>query len=354
MPWMLVALLFLNVQPVSTGTPNRQPQLATGHGLVALAFAAGQSIYFASSVDAGRTFSAPAKVTDAKILAAGRHRGPRVAILKDSIVISAVVGEKGGDAHSHGLSADGDLVTWRSLDKGKTWTRAGIVNDVPGAPREGLHAMAADADGNLFAAWLDLRAAGTKLYGSRSSDGGRTWSKNVLVYESPDGTICQCCDPSLAIDERGRIAVMWRNVLGGSRDLYVSSSRDGSQFGAPQKLGNGTWTLNACPMDGGGLATDHGRLISAWRRDGQVFLARPGEAETAIGTGKDVAIAAGANGVYVAWTNSGAIEILKPGTRKPVQLAADGAFVNLASLPDGSILAAWESNGSIETRRIEE
>ena len=40
-------------------------------------------------------------------------------------------------------------------------TRAGVVNDVPDSAREGLHAMAADANGNLFAAWLDLRSKGT-------------------------------------------------------------------------------------------------------------------------------------------------------------------------------------------------
>ena len=66
--------------------------------------------------------------------------------------------------------------------------------------------------------------AGTKLYGARSRDGGVTWSKNVLIYESPDGTICQCCHPSAAFDPGGQVLVMWRNCLGGARDMYLKSS----------------------------------------------------------------------------------------------------------------------------------
>jgi len=336
--------LLLSILPLSAGVPNRQPQLAAGNGQVVLTFAAGQSIYFASSRDEGRTFGPPTKVAEVPFLAVGRHRGPRAIILKDAILISAIAGAKPGD---------GDLITWRSVDHGKTWARAGIVNDEPNATHEGLHAMAADEQGNLLAAWLDLRSQGTKLYGSRSTDGGFTWSKNVLLYASPSGTICQCCDPSIAIGSDGEIAVMWRNVLDGSRDLYVASSRDGIHFGPPQKLGQGTWKLNACPMDGGGLVWDHGQLVSAWRRENDVFLARPGRPEKRLGAGKDVAIAAGKKGLYVAWSSSAGIEIIGPADAQPQKLALEGAFVNLVALEDGSVLAAWESDGAIQTARLD-
>jgi hypothetical protein len=151
-------------------------------------------------------------------------------------VISAVVADKAATgAHAHGLPDKGNLTVWRSVDRGKTWKRAGVINDVPGASREGLHAMAAGPDGSLFAVWLDLRTEGMKLYGARSTDGGVTWSKNVEVYASPDGAICSCCHPGLSIDGRGRISVMWRNVLDGFRDLYVAHSDDGVRFQAVTK-----------------------------------------------------------------------------------------------------------------------
>jgi hypothetical protein len=338
----------MNVQPAALDGPNRQPQLAAGHGMVALTFAAGSSIYFASSADGGRTFSAPVKVAETKALAAGRHRGPRVAITQDAVVISAVT----GDGKTAGFS---DLVTWRSTDHGKTWSRGGTVNDEHRSAEEGLHAMAADAQGNLLAVWLDHRAGtkGKKLYGARSTDGGLTWSKNVLVYASPDGTICECCHPSLSVDERGQIWVMWRNALGGSRDFYVASTRDGVHFAEAQKLGAGTWKLDACPMDGGGLVSTGGQVISAWRRENGIFLASLGKAETQVGTGKDVAIAEGRDGVYVAWATGGGIQLWTPGATQAKSLAAQGAFVNLVGFEDGSVLAAWEANGTIRTERLD-
>jgi hypothetical protein len=344
-----VLLLASRLQPAPEATPYRQPQLAAAHGRVAMTFGSGGAVYFASSPDEGRTFDAPVKVARVGALALGRHRGPRLAILKDAMVISAVAGERtNADAHAHGLPEAGDLLAWRSTDNGKTWSRAGVINDTPGAAREGLHAMTA-AGGALFAVWLDLRAKGTRLYGARSEDGGATWSRNVLVYESPDGTICQCCDPALAADTDGRVYVMWRNVISGSRDLYYTVTADGKRFAPARKLGDGSWPINACPMDGGGLVVDNGAVVSAWRRDSEVFLTAGDGSEKAIGAGKDVAIA---RGPWVAWTKNGGIEILRPGGAAAEVIAKEGAFANLVALPDGTVLAAWEAHNAIETVRL--
>jgi hypothetical protein len=330
-----------------------QPQLAAAHGKVALVYGSGSTIWFASSPDGGRTFSPRVKIVDTGAVALGRHRGPRVTILPDAILVTAVAGrEPSKNEHAHGNPEDGELTVWRSTDGGKTWVRTGLINDSPGAAREGLHAIAADEKGNLFAAWLDLRAKGTELYGARSTDGGRTWSKNIRIYASPDGSICQCCDPSIAIDSNGEINVMWRNALAGSRDLYLVHSADGQHFSAAQKLGQGTWKIDACPMDGGGLALDHGQLVTTWRRESEIFLARPGAPELGLGEGKDAAITAGSKGTYVIWSSQKGIQLLAPGAKVPAKLADDGGFPTLASLPNGSALAAWENNGAIRVERL--
>jgi hypothetical protein len=332
---MLLPLTML----MALSLPCRQPQLAAAHGQLAMTCGAGTAIYFTASADQGKTFSPPVKVAEPRVLALGRHRGPRVAILPNAIVISAVV-------------EDGNLGVWRSTDTGHSWKRAAAINDVPGAAREGLHALVADAAGNLFAAWLDLRAQGTRLYGARSTDGGLTWSKNIEIYASPGGTICQCCDPSLAYGKDGRLWVMWRNVLEGSRDLYAASSPDGLHFDPARKLGEGTWKLNACPMDGGTIAAGSGAMVSAWRREGLIYLAESGRAEHQIGAGKDVTMAQTPRGAYVAWTKGTALEILRPNAPTPEPLAPTGAFVNLTALPDGTAFAAWESGTVIETKHL--
>ena len=53
-------------------------------------------------------------------------------------------------------------------------------------------------DGSLYATWLDTPGKGKRLMGARSDDGGATWSKNLIIYQSPDGTVCECCHPSVA------------------------------------------------------------------------------------------------------------------------------------------------------------
>jgi len=321
----------------------RQPQLAVDGQLVAVVFGAGNAVHFAASKDAGATFAAPVKVAEEGRLSLGRHRGPRIAISGRNIVISAIVGEKGG-------GADGDVRAWRSVDGGKTWSTGVRVNDVAGAAREGLHAMSAGG-GVIYAVWLDLRAKGTRLYGSISKDGGGTWSKNTLVYESPDGHICECCHPSVKVNAKGEIAVMWRNWLGGSRDMYVAWSKDGgTTFAQAQKQGSGTWPLNACPMDGGDVAMGPGgKIWSAWRRDGSVFVAAPNGTEKLIAKGKDPAFALGKRGPVVAWTDGG-VRVFTAGASEPELLDAAGAFVHLAG--DSEVFAAWESGAGIKVSRI--
>ncbi len=351
-PLLFAAMFAVQVGPVGPDAPSREPQLAADGSTVVLAFGAGKAIYFSSSHDQGKTFSVPTKVVEAGVLPLTRHRGPRIALSGSTIVITAVTGSKLDDGpHAHGLPSDGDLFVWRSKDGGKTWSSGRAINDVPGSATEGLHALTADGKGTLFAAWLDKRGAkGTKLYAARSTDDGATWSKNIAVYQSPGGSICECCHPSVAIDSAGRLLVMWRNSLGGARDMYLATSQDGVAFSKPEKLGTGTWQLNACPMDGGGLAVSPGKILTAWRRDGTVFLAEPGKAELQAGAGKDVALALSAGRAYALWVNATKLECWIDG--KLQVLSNAGAFPSLSSLAGGGVLAAWEENGAIEIRRL--
>ena len=353
MYWILASFLMTaSIGPLTPDGQAREPQLAVNGSTVALAFGAGHSIYFSRSTDAGKTFSAPVKVGAAAIIPLTRHRGPRLAYAGAAIVITAVTGKTAAAGeHAHGLPSDGDLTSWRSTDGGKSWSNGIPVNDVPGAAAEGLHGLASDGQGHLFSAWLDKRAQGTRLYGARSDDGGATWSKNLLVYASPDGTICECCHPSVAFDRDGTVVVMWRNWLNGSRDLYLARVK-GASVSTPEKLGEGTWKLNACPMDGGGVALTETGLVTAWRRDHSLFLDRPGQPEIAIGDGTDVAISAAKGGVYAIWTTPESIVVLAPGEKQARPVGVKGSFPSVAALPGGGALAAWENDGRITIQTV--
>lgn len=342
----LLWLLGVQIAPAAAGTPNRQPHLVARGDDVAVAYGAGSAIYFAASADGAATFGPPVMVSSKGELALGMHRGPRVAYTRQGIVISAVVGEQG-------KGKDGDVMAWRSVDGGRSWSEPVRVNDVPGSAREGLHAMAFGGRDTLFAAWLDLREKGTQIYGSVSRDGGSTWSENRLVYRSPSGTVCQCCHPSVAVDRSGVILVMFRNASEGSRDMYLARSADGGKtFEEAQKVGRGTWKLDACPMDGGGVTVDEkGSVATIWRREGTVFATREGDPEKSLGEGRNPTTVATKTGVYTAWTEGTSVRVKTQGA-EPETVDEDGAFPALAAVRDGSAVVAWESKGAIVIRKV--
>jgi hypothetical protein len=140
---------------------------------------------------------------------------------------------------------------------------------------------------------------------------------------------------------------MWRNWLGGSRDMYLARSNDGIAFSKPEKLGTGTWKLNACPMDGGGIAVTDGRIVTAWRREHELFLDVPGEKEIDLATGVDIAIAGAPSGALAIWTTPSGLRAVLPGKKEPIEIAPKGSFPSIIALPNGHALAAWEDEGKI-------
>ncbi|WP_165228593.1 exo-alpha-sialidase [Aquisphaera insulae] len=323
------------------GRGGRQPQVAVdGRGRIFVAFGEGGAIRFARSDDGGRSYRA-SEVGRADALMVGMRRGPRIAAVGDRVVVTAI-----GGLEREGWS--GDLLAWRSADAGDTWAGPIRVNRVEGSAREGLHGMAAGPDGSVYCTWLDLRAKKTEVFLARSRDGGATWEPDRLVYRAPGGSVCECCHPSVSVGPDGEVVVMWRNQVEGSRDLFLARSLDGgSSFGPAEKLGRGTWRLQACPMDGGSVAVGPpGAIETAWMRAGEVFTARPDEPEHRLGRGVQAWTAVGPGGAYAVWLASrpGRVLAKLPGREEPLTLAGRGNDPVVAAAPGGRgpVVAAWE------------
>src|ERR1041384_2401448 len=173
------------------------------------------SIYWCVSEN-GTDFSPPQKVADPDGLVLGFCRGPRIVVTRSAMVVASV-------------DKNGNLISWRSEDRGEHWTSAATINDVHASAREGLCKIATGPDDRLFAVWMDSRKDGGRIYGASSTDSGKTWSANVLIYESPDGRVSDCCTPSAIFDAQGNIHVMFRNWLAGAQDMYLTSSTDGGK-----------------------------------------------------------------------------------------------------------------------------
>jgi hypothetical protein len=124
----------------------------------------------------------------------------------------------------------------------------------------------------------------------------------------------------------------------------VRSIDGGQSFSEPAQLGTGAWQIDFCPMDGGALAPDaEGKLVSAWRRDTNVYLAQDGKGERLIGSGEQPWIAAGS----VVWLEKRGAKLfwLAPGAKDPETLAESANDPVIAVAPDGkgSLYVAWET-----------
>ena len=113
--FVLAFLLATQIAPQWADLPNRQPQLSSDGTRLGLTYGAGNSIFYAGSNDSGKTWTKPVLVATPGKMSLGLRRGPRIAMTSGAIVISAVAGKQGG-------GADGDLLAWRSVDGGRTWS----------------------------------------------------------------------------------------------------------------------------------------------------------------------------------------------------------------------------------------
>jgi hypothetical protein len=324
--------------PVRISAFGQQPQIALGPGgETYVVFGEGNSIFIQVSRAPGKPFSEPKKIAELDHLALGKRRGPRLAVTNNYVIVSAI-----GKA--------GNLQAWRSKDGGISWAGPVNVNDREATAREGLHTVCAVKGDGVFAAWLDLRHGKTELAEARSPDGGKTWSENSMIYQSPDGHICECCHPSAVADGTGRIYVMWRNWLNGARDMYAAVSRDGgATFGPAVKLGTGSWPLKACPMDGGSLAASAKQGIgTVWRREGNLFY-MPGlsAGEKFLGEGSQPVVAYSRDAAYMLWQSNGSIFLLAPGNGEPSNMGK-GAFPSIVGSPyRPKPVAVWEDGQGI-------
>ncbi|MEO5996387.1 MAG: hypothetical protein ABIN89_06660 [Chitinophagaceae bacterium] len=320
---------------------GRLPKIVTDvKGNIHLAYGVGDSIMYATSSNQGASFSSPKLVAVLPELFANAMRGPQIAATINGIIITA--NTEYGNLYSYHNDAAGN------------WSKASKVNDVDSVSKEALTSLS--ADGSIaFAVWLDVRANGGKgqrLYGASSNDGGITWSKNIMIYASPDKSICECCKPSVLI-KGNNIYAMFRNWLNGNRDLYLVQSSDGGKsFGTASKLGMGSWKLNGCPMDGGGLAlgTD-GAVETVWRREGNIYSSTAGKSETLLGEGRSCSMTSLNGKNFYTWTRNGDVIVMTPG--KEVKILGKGAVPVINAINNEKVICVWENEKEIHASVLE-
>ncbi len=335
-----VGISFISIgQSLEIG-PGEQPQLAVdAEGVIRLVYGQETKIFYSVSIDNGVSFSTPVAVGEINEIHLGMTRGPQLASSRDYSVVTAI--DKKGNVHSFQLD-----------HKSNQWNKLKNVNDVEGSASEGLMSLTADEINGFYAVWLDVREDKSNKIAFATLTRNGSWSKNRIIYKSPDKTVCECCKPSVAVKSKN-VSLMFRNWINGSRDLYVISSMNGGvKFGNATKLGNGTWKLRGCPMDGGGILIDKKNMVhTLWQREGVIYYDRPGQAESRIAAGRDCNLF-GNETPFMTWQEDGQI-FGQPLNGNKINIG-EGTAINIVALNNQMMLAAWEKDGKIRYRRLKE
>jgi len=340
----LLLLTKLGLSSFMPPAPNsiaagQQPQIARdAAGRIRVVFGRNDSIFCSASANQGKSFSVPVLVGKVAQMHLGMARGPQLASSAHYSVVTAM--DKEGNIHCFMLDHS----------KGQ-WQNKGLVNDIKASAPEGLMNIACDDKDNFYAVWLDLRLnKRNNIFFTSLPAGHDKWLKNILVYRSPDEHVCECCRPSVAV-KGSNVAIMFRNWLNGSRDLYLATSTDkGRTFNNAVKLGTGTWKLNACPMDGGGLNFNADNSINTtWQRQGVVYYCKPGDSEKELGKGRDCSISNDKDETLVAWTSGDEIKYRNMLTNAET-LVGKGSYLKTLLLPGKKVLCVWEQDRSIKSR----
>jgi hypothetical protein len=248
-------------------------------GTLWLAWMAGGQISVARSKDTARSFSTPVSVTKERLnLDGGPDARPKIVVdAKGDVVLAfSIFRDK---------AFNGQVLTTRSVDGGESFAPPRPITSSNESQR--FEAVGLDADGSVFAAWLDKRNRvpakqsgqkydGAGLFFASSKDGGATYSEARLAADNT----CECCRLGLAFAAPGRPVVAFRNIFeGGVRDHAVVTFSDSTTPGDVRRVSKDDWQIAACPHHGPSLAVSTaGTYHVTWYTSGKarkgLFYAR--------------------------------------------------------------------------------
>jgi hypothetical protein len=296
-----------------------QPQAVTdAEGTVHLIYLGGEArasdIFYQRKRSHETAFPKPLRVNSqsASAVAAGTIRGAQLAIGQNGRVH---VAWNGAAVHTPGKPMESAMFYTRLAEDGKSFEPQRNLMTFT-TTLDGGGSVAADARGNVYVVWHGSTPenksgeVGRNVYVARSTDGGKTFSKERPALSSSLGA-CACCGLRAGVDGQGSLFVLYRAAMDVmNRDITALLSVDrGESFRAVPVH---KWKISKCPMSSQSFAATPAGMLAGWETDGRVYFApldavkgKVGERVlvSAKGNAKHVVLAANAKGeTLAAWT----------------------------------------------------
>jgi len=194
----------------------------------------GGEILFAVSHDGGRSFDAPANLSRSRA-GDGKGRINRDTWHNGSLDIAAA---PGGQVFAAWTEYDGRLWMARSGDGGRNFSKPLLVAGDPPAPPARAPALAVGADHAVVLAWTTGEDPAADIWVALSSDGGRSFHA-----PKPAAVTAGYSDaPKLAFDARGTLHLVHAESRGGpfkpSSIRHLRSTDGGRSFGPASEISN--------------------------------------------------------------------------------------------------------------------
>ncbi|MFT7471611.1 MAG: hypothetical protein ACI8XU_001507 [Kiritimatiellia bacterium] len=172
-------------------------------------------------------------------------------------------------AHWLQISAQGtydyDIRARFYLEDKATWTEAQTIHTDGISAEHGFVSMLPTNNGTTLITWLDGRETkhGDPL-GAMTLRAGIFDKSGASVKEwELDHRVCDCCQTSSAMTEKGPIVVYRDRSAEEVRDIYATRLIDGV-WTAPQPIHNDNWEIAGCPVNGPSVAAVKERVAVAW------------------------------------------------------------------------------------------
>lgn len=228
----------------------------------------------------------PVAGTDRTALRFARHRGgqwsaPRTIVERNDLFVNwadfpSIVEDAQGTLFAHWLQKSGkgtyayDVRMATSRNGGANWGESFVLNRDGKEAEHGFVTLAALPEGGVGATWLDGRKMTGGGHGGHEA-GGDMGIRYATV--SADGTIaedvevdnrtCECCTTGMTMTSTGPVIVYRDRSADEVRDIAYVTKTT-SGWTKPARVNADDWKINACPVNGPQIDAIGKRAVTAW------------------------------------------------------------------------------------------